>query len=149
MAASGSSTSIEVTLCCPPGPTKHPHEAPNPPGNTHGHAMDPTLDTHDGHTEKQGEDTGWVCSAGVEKGQDPSSAFRVSAIGEMGQPPHRHHCCWFCGWSSSPGTEGYCQIQKEIQDWNSSSRNNQTTEVKQYLTQKFRLERTTVKRERL
>lgn len=79
MAASGSSTSIEVTLCCPPGPTKHPHEAPNPPGNTHGHAMDPTLDTHDGHTEKQGEDTGWVCSAGVEKGQDPSSAFRVSA----------------------------------------------------------------------
>lgn len=27
--------------------------------------------------------------------------------------------------------------------------NNQTTEVKQYLTQKFRLEKTTVKRERL
>lgn len=70
MAASGSSASIEVTLCRPPGPTKHPHQAPNPPGNTRGCATDPTLDTHNGHTEKQGEDRGWVCSAGMEKGQE-------------------------------------------------------------------------------
>lgn len=61
---------------CPPGPTKHPLEVPNPPGNTHGCATDPTLDTHHGQTKKQGQDMGWVCSAGMEKGQELLLCFQ-------------------------------------------------------------------------
>lgn len=50
---------LKSLRCCPQGPTKHPHEVPNPPGNAHGCAMDPTLDTHDGQTQKEGQDTSW------------------------------------------------------------------------------------------
>lgn len=72
---------LKSLRCCPQGPTKHPHEVPNPPGNAHGCVMDPTLDTHDGQTPKQGQDTSW------KRARSSSSAFGVSAMGEVATWP--------------------------------------------------------------
>lgn len=97
---------------------------------------------------------GWVRSARVEKGQELLFCFRSLCHRPSGHLALRvTTSLTAAGFVAGALSQAHKDIARPRRIFRIGTvalgRNNQTTEVKQYLTQKFRPEKTTVKRERL